>query len=125
MKLLNKLKSKVISIGIFILLIAFVGYLIHYAHQYTENKYLLSELNDGVYAIYYNTHSSIPAENYEVITVCCEGNVYTFNGDVFIFLIDGEPYVNVKNYNMVNCDEIYVYVPQGTVVYEESVNISR
>ena len=29
--------------------------------EYVETKYSLSELNDGVYAVYYTTHSAAPA----------------------------------------------------------------
>lgn len=116
-------KSTVIIIGMFVLFIAFIVGSINYANQYTENKYSLEEINEGVYAIYYTTHSNVPANNYDVITLCCNGNVYTFNGDVYISYTDNKPYANVKNYNMVNGDKIYVYVPKGTVVYEESVNV--
>lgn len=31
----------------------------------------------------------------------------------------------VKNYNTVNSDDIYVYVPQGTVCYQPSVDIGK
>lgn len=118
-------KSTAVTIGIIAVFLLFIGCMIHYGNQYTEHKYSLSEMNDGVYAIYYNTHSRVPAQNYEVITLCCEGNLYTFTGNVYISFTDSEPYAKVKNYNRVNDDEIYVYVPQGTVNYQESVNIGR
>lgn len=118
-------KPTMVIIGIIAVLLLFIGCMIHYGNQHTEHKYSLSEMNDGVYAIYYNTHSRVPADNYEVVTLCCEGNIYTFKGDVFISFTDGEPYAKVKNYNMVNADDIYVYVPHGTVNYAESVNIGR
>lgn len=105
--------------------IVLIWCLFRYGDQYTEHMYSLSELNDGVYAIYYNTHSRVPAYNYEVITVCIEGNVYTFKGDVRITFTDDEPYADVKDYNTVYGDKIHVYVPKGTVIYEESVNIGK
>lgn len=116
-------KPTTIIIKVIILVLAFVGWIIYYGNQYTEHEYMLSEVNDGVYAIYYNTSSRIPSQNYEVVTLCCEGNVYTFKGDVYISYIKGNPYAKVKSYNTVNNDEIHVYVPQGTVSYQESVNI--
>ncbi len=118
-------KPTVVIIGIIVAFLLFIGSMIHYGNQYTEHKYSLTEMNDGVYAIYYNTHSRVPADNYEVVTLCCEGNIYTFKGSVYISFTDGEPYAKVMNYNMVNGDKIYVYVPQGTVNYQESVNIGR
>ena len=118
-------KPTTVIIGIIALFLVFIGGVIHYGNQYTEHKYSLSEMNDGVYAIYYNVHSRVPSDNYEVVTLCCEGNVYTFKGNVYISFTNGEPFTKVKNYNIVNADEIYVYVPQGTINYAESVNIGR
>lgn len=119
------IKITIIVVIVLTLFAVAIGSIIHYGNQYTEHEYQLYEMNDGVYAIYYTTHSSVPAQNYEVITVCCDGNIYTFKGDVFISFTNGEPYVKVKSYNMVNCDDIYVYVPQGTVVYQQSVNVGK
>ena len=118
-------KPTVIIIGIISAFILFIACMIHYGNRSTENTFQLSEVNDGVYAIYYNTHSRVPAQNYEVITVCCNGNIYTFKGSVQISYVDTEPYATVKQYNLVNSDEVHIYVPKGTVVYEESVNIGR
>ena len=118
-------KSTVIIIGIISACVLFIICMIHYGKRSTENTFQLSEVNDGVYAIYYSTHSRVPAQNYEVITVCCDGNIYTFKGSVQISYVDTEPYATVKQYNLVNSDEVHIYVPKGTVAYEESVNIGR
>lgn len=119
------IKYGIIFIGIIALIVAAIAGMIHYGNQYTEYEYKLCEMNDGVYAIYYTTHSRAPAYNYEVVTVCCNGNVYTFQGDVCISFTNDEPYVKVRDCNVVNADDIYVYVPQGTVVYQQSVNIGK
>ena len=118
-------KPTVIIIGIISAFILFIVCMIHYGNRSTENTYRLSEVNDGVYAIYYSTHSRVPAQNYEVITVCCNGNIYTFKGSVQISYVDTEPYATVKQYNLVNSDEVHIYVPKGTVSYEKSVNIGK
>lgn len=118
-------KCVIIIISVVVLFFAAIGGLIHYGNQYTEHEYQLYEMNEGVYAIYYTTHSRAPAYNYEVVTVCCNGNVYTFKGNVNISFTNDKPYVKVKNYNTVNSDDIYVYVPQGTVVYQPSVDIGK
>ena len=118
-------KSTVIIIGIISAFVLFIICMIHYGNRSTENTLQLSEVNDGVYAIYYSTHSRVPAQNYEVITVCCNGNIYTFKGSVQISYVDTEPYATVKQYNLVNSDEVHIYLPKGTVAYEESVNIGR
>ena len=118
-------KSTVIIIGIISAFVLFIICMIHYGNRSNENTFQLYEENDGVYAIYYNTHSRVPAQNYEVITVCCNGNIYTFKGSVQISYVDTEPYATVKQYNLVNSDEVHIYVPKGTVAYEESINIGR
>lgn len=91
--------------------------------EYVETKYNLSELNDGVYAIYYTTHSTVPAHNYEVITLNCNGNIYTFQGHVQITYTDDNPYVIHQKRNIVNADRMYVYVPSGSVEFQGSVMV--
>ena len=118
-------KPTVIIIGIISAFVLFIICMIHYGNQSTENTFQLSEVNDGVYAIYYSTHSRVPAQNYEAITVCCNGNIYTFKGSVQISYVDTEPYAIVKQYNVVNSDDVHIYVPKGTVSYEKSVNIGK
>lgn len=121
----SNIKCLIIIISIVVISAAIIGGMIHYGNQYTEHEYQLCEMNDGVYAIYYTTHSRVPAHNYEVVMVCCNGNVYTFKGNVNISFTDDEPYIKVKNYNTVNSDDVYVYVPQGTVCYQPSVDIGK
>ena len=91
--------------------------------EYVETKYSLSELNDGVYAVYYTTHSADPAHNYEVITLNCNGNIYTFQGHVQITYTDNDPYVIYQKRNIVNADRMYVYIPSGSVEFQGSVYI--
>lgn len=91
--------------------------------EYVEIKYDLSELNNGVYAIYYTTHSTVPAHNYEVITLNCNGNIYTFQGHVQITYTDENPYVVYHKRNLANADRMYVYVPSGSVEYQGSVMV--
>lgn len=111
--------------GIFMLLTSIVIIIIFICQgtQYKESKYTLSEISDGVYALYHKTYSSIPAENYEVVTLCCNGNIYTFTGDISISYTNDKPYVIVQDRIFTHTDDIFVYVPQNTVVYEQSVGL--
>lgn len=118
-------KADIPIITLIVAFFTFIACLIFIYCKTTEYRYDLQEVDTGVYAIYYNTHSRVPAQNYEVVTVCCNGNIYTFKGDVQISYVDTEPYITVKQYNLVNSDEVCIYVPKGTVAYEESVNIGR
>lgn len=103
--------------------IAFICYFINYGNKYTENKYSLSELNDGVYGVYTNVSSRVPAQNYEMITLCYNRKVYTFKGYVYINYTDEEPYVIYQDYNYINGDKIYVYVPYGSIEYQVNVGV--
>lgn len=123
MKKINR--PTIIITAITLAVIAFCVGMIHYGNQCTESEYSLSELNEGVYAIYYNTHSRVPADNYEVVTVNCNGNIRTYKGHVSISYTNAEPYIIVQDVNWVNADRVYVYVPQGAVSYEGSVNIGK
>ena len=91
--------------------------------EYVETKYNLFELNDGVYATQYTTHSTVPAHNYEVVTLNCDGNIYTFQGHVQITYTDDDPYVIYQKRNIVNADTMYVYIPSGSVEFQGSVYI--
>lgn len=111
----------IIAMGIWLLLgISFS------ADKVEETTVQLDELNDGVYAIYYTTHSSVPAQNYEVVTLNCDGNIQTFKGKVTISYTNYSPYAEINSYKyLVNADEIHIYVPQGSVEYQTGVNISK
>ena len=116
------------DISITTLIIAFFTFiicLIFICSKTTEYRYDLQEVDSGVYAIYYNTYSRVPAQNYEVITVCSNNSIYTFKGNIQISYVDTKPYAIVKQCNLANSDEVYIYVLKGTVAYEESVNIGR
>lgn len=110
-------------IFVIVTIVFFVIWCVKSETEYVEIKYDLSELNNGVYAIYYTTHSTAPAHNYEVITLNCNGNIYTFQGHVQITYTDENPYVIYHKRNFVNADRMYVYVPSGSVEYQGSVMV--
>lgn len=112
-------------IGVVVILISPIAWLMHHNSQYTEYEYDLYDMGDGVYVVYYTTHSRAPAYNYEVVTVCCNGSVRTFKGHVNISFTKENPHMTARISNMVNSDEVYVYVPHGTVVYQPSVDVGR
>lgn len=103
-----------------LLFVAFV----FYANWHTEQEYSLSELSEGVYGVYTVTMSSIPAQNYETITLCCNGEIRTFKGNINIRYDDiSLPYVVWHDYNAVNGDDVWVCVPRGTIEFQKSVGI--
>ena len=101
-----------------------LGYAVFCSVNYTTLEYDLSEIGDGVYGAYTQTSSTVPAHNYEMITICCNGNVHTFKGDVQIkYSDDCKPRAIVHDYNLVNGDDIWVYVPYGSITVNTSVVI--
>lgn len=121
--MMKRLKSVVTSVCVVLVLGILSFTLVSYGNKCEEYRYSLSELSDHTYGRYYRVSSRVPAQNYEVITLCCNGNVVTHQGDVNIFYTDQEPYAVVKSYNVVNADEICVYVPKGTISFQENVGV--
>ncbi len=120
----RNIRPHLITLAVVLIVCLIIGSLIHYSYQFTEHKYKLTELDDGVYGIYTVVSSRVPADNYEMITLCCNGNVYTFKGNISIKYTDAvEPYVVWHNYNMVNNDDIWVYVPSGTIEFQKGVGV--
>lgn len=117
----------IITICVIILIVAaiIVGMvsLIVYSNKYTEYEFRLSELQDGVYGVYGTIVSNIPADNYDFITLCCDGQIRTFKGGVVISYTDTVPYAYYRDTNTVNADIVYVYVPFGSIVYQGTTGI--
>lgn len=116
-------KPTILIICIVTVLIVFVVSAIRYGSQCVENSYVLSEIDDGTYAIYYETYSTVPADNYEMITVYFNNDLYTFKGTVHVTYTDLEPYVIVKQYNFINSDEVHIFVPKGTIKFKDTVHV--
>ena len=58
--------------------------LAQYAEYTEEYSYELQEIKDGTYAIYHSVSSNVPANNYDVITICYNGQIHMFQGEVII-----------------------------------------
>lgn len=88
-------------------------------HEYSTYsntfEYTLTELSDGVYGYYNAVTSNIPAENYEMIVLCFNGQIYTLKGDVNIHYTDNECKLIWTDVNLVHGDTFEVYVPSGSI----------
>ena len=91
-------------------------------NKHTENVYSLSPIDDGVYAISYTVYETNDIY-YDVVTLCCNGRVKTFKGYVHILFSNENPYAHATEYNKSNSDEVYIYVPQGTVKILDSIGL--
>lgn len=84
----------------------------------------ITEIEDGIYAYRENVVSAIPAQNYSMITFSdAQGNIYTVKGKVTIKTCEESPFVVWTMYNIVNSDEVTIYVPSGGVKYIGTVSV--
>lgn len=110
-------------VGIALLVFLLVGnYKASKTPSSTTTVYL-QEYEDGVYARKTQVVSSIPAQNYVIVTVIGQDGVErTVKGICTIIFIDGgEPYAIIERYSLVNSDKITLYVPSGGVYYSNPV----
>lgn len=119
MKFVKKHMSDVIVI---LIAVAVVSVLVKKA-EYHESKCDLEEIKSGTYARYYQTVSTVPAHNYDVVEICVNGNIRIYKGYVSITYTNKSPYAVVMLNNLANDDKVYLYVPKGTVEYGESVGV--
>ena len=111
--------NTIIMTATILIIITLTASLVSYGNKCTEYKFQLSEIQDGIYCVYNNVVSSIPAHNYDIITLCCDGQIRTFKGSINIVYTNSDPYVFYKNYNhRVNADVFDVYIPFGSVEYQ-------
>lgn len=118
------LRNCLITVAIVAVCIVGFNCLNNHFEKHTEYKYTLMELDDGVFAVCTNVVSNVPAHNYEMITICCNGQIRTYKGRVSITYTDKEPYAIVRDYyNIVNNEEVFIYVPYGSVEFQSNVSI--
>ena len=100
--------------------------LVQYAEYTEEYSYELQEIKDGTYAIYHSVSSNVPANNYDVVTICYNGQIHMFQGEVIIQQTNDTPYVNIiRKPHMNNADEITVFIPKGTIEFVDNVGLKQ
>lgn len=123
MKNIKKNKSYIVTVLIVALaLFALIRWL-EKQSEYHESRCELEEIEGGIYAMYYQTVSTVPAHNYDVVEICVNGNMRTYKGYVSITYTDETPYVVIMQNNLVNDDKVFLYVQKGTVEHKESVGV--
>ena len=95
-----------------------------YLSSTEEYSYDLQEIKDGTYAIYHSVSSNTPSHNYDVITVCYNGQIHMFQGTVNIQQTNDKPYIEIAAKPHMNySDEITVFIPKGTVEFVDNVGL--
>lgn len=105
-------------IALVCVVVLLVTVLMWYGNQEPEPvRFNLAPISDGVYAHYQEVVSSIPAQNYDMLTVCEEsGGLLTVKGNIkIVFVDDTKPYGVYVSSNTVNNDNLTIYVPSGSV----------
>lgn len=122
------MKKKVLTIVSILLIVALIAALISWfvysSTHFDQKEYLLSEIEPGIYCAYNTVSSAIPAQNCEMITLCCNGQIMTLRGNVSIVYSTASPRVIVEDYNIVNGDNITAFVPSGTVKFQENISVN-
>lgn len=88
----------------------------NYATYEETHEYSLTEIEDGVYAYYQVVASSIPAHNYNIVTVNANGHIMTLKGSVSIRNSE-ECKLVWTDVNVNYGDTIDVYIPINSIKY--------
>ena len=75
----------------------------------------IEELEPGIYGYTSISVSNIPAENYEMLTVLCDGSYMNIKGHVRIIYDSNAPYIEYKSTNTVNADSVTIHVQKGQI----------
>lgn len=121
----NKIIKIIIAVVIFILIAFGVKKCVNYMNYTEAYEYDLEEIRDGKYVIYQRTVSSIHAENYEMVTVCANGNVTTFKGKVDFVLTENENnrVKVVSEIHRTHGDRVIVYTTKEKIEYADTITI--
>lgn len=116
---------KTIIPTIVISIVALILFL-NWANKTEKYECEIEEIQSGIYARYQSTVSRAPAYNYEIITVCINRQLITYNGSVeFIFTEDENKIEVTEKPNMVRNDKVIVYTSKDSVEYLGTVGIGK
>ena len=98
----------------------------NWANETKKYECKIEEIQNGIYARYQNTASSIPAYNYEIITVCINGQLITYEGNVKFIFAENENKIKVtEKPNIVHSDKVIVYTSKDNIEYLGTVGIGK
>ena len=99
---------------------------LNWANKTEKYECEIEEIQSGIYVRYQSTASSIPAYNYEIITVCINGQLITYDGNVEFIFEENENKIKVtEKPNMVHSDKVIVYTSKDSVEYLGTVGIGK
>ena len=75
----------------------------------------IEELESGIYGYTSTMVSNVPAENYEMLTVLCNGTYMNIKGHVQIVYDSNTPYIEYKSTSIVNADSVIIHAQKGQI----------
>lgn len=97
-----------------------------WANETKKYECEIEEIQNGIYVRYQSTVSRAPAHNYEIITVCVDGQLITYKGSVEFIFTENENKIEVtEKPNMARNDKVIVYTSKDSVEYLGTVGIDR
>lgn len=116
------LGEKILLSIIVIFATLFIGYLVWVIGDSIYRHYnpiewtaTIEELESGIYGYTSAMVSNVPAENYEMLTVLCNGTYMNIKGHVKIVYDSNAPYIEYKSTNTVNADSVIIHVQKGQI----------
>lgn len=116
------LGEKILLSIIVIFVTLFIGYFVWVIGDSIYRHYnpiewtaTIEELESGIYGYTSTMVSNVPAENYEMLTVLCNGNYMNIKGHVKIVYDSNAPYIEYKSTNTVNADSVIIHVQKGQI----------
>ena len=99
---------------------------LNWANKTEKYECEIEEIQNGIYVRYQSTVSCVPAHNYEIITVCIDGQLITYEGNVEFIFTENENKIEVtEKPNIVHSDKVIVYTPKDSVEYLGTVGIGE
>lgn len=96
----------------------------NWANETKKYECKIEEIQNGIYARYQSTVSHAAAYNYEIITVCVNGQLITYKGNVKFVFTENENRIEVtEKPNVVYSDKVIVYTSKDSVEYLGTVDI--
>lgn len=116
------LGEKILLSIIVIFATLFIGYFVWVIGESIYRRYnpiewtaTIEELESGIYGYTSTMVSNVPAENYEMLTVLCNGTYMNIKGHVKIVYDSDAPYIEYKSTNTVNADSVIIHVQKGQI----------
>lgn len=116
------LGEKILFLTVGVLITLIVGYFVWTIGEEIYRQYnpiewtaTIEELESGIYGYTSTTVSNIPAENYEMLTVLCNGTYMNIKDHVQIVYDSNTPYIEYKSTSIVNADSVIIHAQKGQI----------